>query len=114
MKNRAVDALMKCGIPCNILGFCYISHAMELFDNGWKDVKTTGVYEKIAKDFKTTGPRVERALRHAFQSYIYESKGNPFIEKYFDLNNQKNGAQLACFYYRLCRERELEELANER
>lgn len=108
MKNRATDALLKCGIPCNIKGFSYIVHAMELFDDGWKDVKTCVLYEKIAKDFDTTASRVERAMRHAFQTHIYECKGNPFIEKYFDLDNQKNGAQLSCFYYRLCRERELE------
>lgn len=107
MKNRAMDALLKCGVPCNIKGFSYIAHAMELFDNGWSNAKTTDLYAKIAKDFGTTASRVERAMRHAFLQHIYNC-GGITIEKYFDLVNQSNGAQLSCFYYRLCRERELE------
>ena len=107
MKNRASDALLKCGMPCNIKGFQCIVHAMVLFDNGWSNGKTCELYKKIAEDLGTTSIRVESALRHAF-SYVYE-KCNLFeVEKYFDLSNQKNGAQLACFYYRLCRERDLE------
>lgn len=107
MKNRATDALLKCGIPCNIKGFSYIVHAMELFDNGWKDVKTTCLYMKIAKDFDTTASRVERAIRHAL-GFIYATSLQSEVKNYFDLYNQRNGVQLSCFYYRLCRERELE------
>ena len=81
---------------------------MELFDDGWKDAKTTGLYMKIAKDFDTTASRVERAMRHAF-GFIYTKSTLSEVENYFDLCNQQNGAQLACFYYRLCRERELED-----
>ena len=106
MKNRAADVLLKCGMPCNIKGFLYVVHAMVLFDDGWVNRKTCELYNKIAEDLGTTSTRVERAMRHAF-SYIY-GQFNPLVEKYFDLSNQKNGAQLACFYYRLCRERDLE------
>lgn len=107
MKNRATDALLKCGMPCSIKGFSYIVYAMELFDNGWSNAKTTDLYAKIAKDFGTTASRVERAMRHAF-GFVYTKLPIKEVEKYFDLANQKNGAQLSCFYYRLCRERELE------
>lgn len=107
MKNRAADALLKCGIPSNIKGFSYIVHAMELLDNCLGKCKTCVLYEKIAKDFGTTAVRVERAMRHAF-GFVYTKLPIKEVEKYFDLANQKNGAQLACFYYRLCRERDLE------
>ncbi len=107
MKNRATDALLKCGMPCNIKGFSYIVHAMELFDDGWNKSRTCELYKKIAKDCDTTASRVERAMRHAF-GFVYTKLPISEVEKYFDLSNQKNGAQLSCFYYRLCRERELE------
>ena len=108
MKNRASDALLKCGMPCNIKGFQYIVYAMVLFDNGWANRKTCELYKKIAEDINTTASRVERAIRHSFQTHIYVCGGNSDVENYFDLDNQKNGAQLSCFYYRLCRERDLE------
>lgn len=107
MKNRAADVLLKCGMPCNIKGFHYIVHAMVLFDNGWANRKTCELYKKIGEDLDSTASRVERDMRHAF-SYVYTKLPVSEVEKYFDLYNQQNGAQLACFYYRLCRERDLE------
>lgn len=107
MKNRASDALLKCGMPCNIKGFQYIVHAMVLFDNGWSNRKTCELYKRIGEDLDSTASRVERDMRHAF-SYVYTKLPVSEVEKYFDLYNQQNGAQLACFYYRLCRERDLE------
>lgn len=104
MKNRATEALFKVGLPMNLKGFRYIVQAMELFDNGWENEKTTALYAKLAKDNNDVTYRVERSIRHALE-FIYKKGVREEVIKYFDLNNKTNSAQLACFYYRLCREK---------
>lgn len=108
MKNRATEALLKIGLPMSTLGFNYIVHAMELYDNGMNNCKTMDLYDQIAKDCNTSYQNVERPIRYALK-IITEKCVNDEVVKYFDLKNTKNSAQLACFYYRLCKEREAEK-----
>ena len=50
MKNRAINALIKMGMPADLKGFRYIVDAMCLFEHeGWRCVKTTTLYQKIAE-----------------------------------------------------------------
>ena len=112
MKNRATEALLKCGLSMNLKGFHYIVDAMRLLDEGWFGEKFMALYAKIAKINNSTPSRVERALRHALEIILTKCPLEE-VSMYFDLQNKTNSAQLTCFYYRLCKEREMEEKANE-
>lgn len=107
MRNKAISALIEMGVPANIKGFKYITDAMCLFaeDETWRTGKTTSLYWKIAQLNQTTPSRVERAMRHAFQSVLatgdFES-----VNKYLTFQNMKNSNLLAVLYIRLSQEGE--------
>ncbi|HBG12137.1 MAG TPA: hypothetical protein DDX68_10775, partial [Clostridium sp.] len=67
IKDRAKDVLIKMGMPSSILGFKYIPDVMELFEAGYENAKITALYVDIGKKHNSTGSRVERAIRHAFE-----------------------------------------------
>lgn len=108
MKYKAIDALLEMGMPVNIKGFHYIVTAMCLFEHeGWRCVKTTTLYQKIAEINNETASRVERAIRHAFSVVI--TKGHlETVEKYLSFHNTTNGNLLHVFYLRLKQEEEKE------
>ena len=112
MKNRATEALLKIGLPMSMLGFNYIVHAMELYDNGMNNCKTMDLYEQIARDYNTDYRNIERPIRYALTFIVNKGYKDEAV-KYFDLRNTKNSAQLTYFYYKLCKEREMEEKVNE-
>lgn len=110
MKNKAMDALIKIGMPAELKGFKYISDTMCLFekDETWIRGKTTMLYREIAKMNDTTASRVERAIRHAFSVVL--TKGDlEIVEKYLTLQNPTNSNLLAVFYIRLSQENKDEE-----
>lgn len=61
------DMLLSIGIPPNIYGYAYITYAVELLlkDSEYQHYVTKGLYVDIAKKYRTTPSRVERAIRHA-------------------------------------------------
>lgn len=61
------DMLLSIGIPPNIYGYAYITYAVELLlkDSEYQHYVTKGLYVDIARKYRTTPSRVERAIRHA-------------------------------------------------
>ena len=106
MKNKAINTLLEMGMPADINGFHYIVDAMCLFEHeGWRCVKTTTLYQKIAEINNETASSVERAIRHAFSVVI--TKGHlETVEKYLSFHNTTNGNLLHVFYLRIKQEEE--------
>lgn len=107
-KNRddIVDILLKVGIPAGVKGFTYIYDAMIFFDTDtyYQDGKICSLYSAIAKKHGTTASRVERAMRHAFETAI--TRGDPtIVEHYLDLVNTQNSNLLRTLYLRISQER---------
>lgn len=108
MKNKAIDALLEMGMPADIKGFHYIVDAICLFEHeGWRCVKTTTLYQKIAEINNETASSVERAIRHAFSVVITKGRLET-VEKYLSFHNTTNGNLLHVFYLRLKQEEEKE------
>lgn len=105
--NRAKieDVLLAMGVPAGILGFNYIVDAIQIFDERGTDIQITKeLYPEIAKKNNTTPPRVERAIRHAFE-VVRSRKGNPeVVEKYIGFTNCNNSSSLKQLYMMLKRE----------
>ncbi len=61
------DMLLQIGIPAHIKGYHYVREAIRLstLDISYLDGVTKILYPAIAKTYKTTASRVERAIRHA-------------------------------------------------
>lgn len=103
IKEKTKDVLIKMGMPVSIRGFKYIPDFMELFDAGYEDAKITGLYADVAKKHNTTGSRVERSIRHAFEGVV--AKGSrELVERYLSFDNTTNSALLKLLYYRLKQE----------
>ncbi|MFR3727712.1 sporulation initiation factor Spo0A C-terminal domain-containing protein [Lacrimispora sp.] len=103
IKEKTKDVLIKMGMPVSIRGFKYIPDFMELFDAGYEDAKITGLYADVAKKHGTTGSRVERAIRHSFETLIAKGRQD-LIGKYLSLDNTTNSNMLKLLYYRLKQE----------
>ena len=69
-KSYVVErTLIKLGIPTNCLGYRYLCHAIRLVFEREDYMKITGyLYPEIAKSFKSTPSKVERATRTAIKS----------------------------------------------
>ena len=66
--ERMVKKLLKemC-VPMNIKGYQYLSKAIVLLSKEKGMKISLGLYPKVAKEFGTTGSRVERSIRHAVE-----------------------------------------------
>lgn len=80
---RVKYLLKDIGIPMNLKGYNYIAVAIIKCAEDWNLTKgiTKKLYPEIAKRFKTTPSRVERAIRHAIEVSYSESKGKMFLEE---------------------------------
>ncbi len=103
IKDRSKDVLIKMGMPISIRGFKYIPDFMELFESGYEDAKITALYADVAKKYNTTGSRVERAIRHAFEGVVANAPRD-LMEKYLSYDNTTNSNLLKLLYYRLKQE----------
>lgn len=56
--------LIESGVFPNLYGFNYLVRAVEIVKKEGKIQVTKELYPKIAKEFKTTSCKVERAIRH--------------------------------------------------
>lgn len=86
MTSATAKLLKKTGVPNHIKGYEYLGEAIELVvkDRDQIHLITKSLYPSIAKKFKTTPTRVERAIRHAIETsfshltpdLMYELFGN--------------------------------------
>lgn len=69
LELRISDILREIGIPCNLKGYRYLRAAiiMSVEKPEVMDQIVNVLYPNIAKDFNTTGSRVERAIRRAIE-----------------------------------------------
>lgn len=100
-----MDVLLRIGIPAGVKGTIYICDAMELFDTDpyYPEGKISALYEEIARMHGTTSSRVERAIRHAFETGIHKGKQD-LVVQYLDMVNTQNGNLLRKLYFRLKQE----------
>lgn len=103
IKERAFDVLVKMGMPASLLGLQYITETMELFDNGYENTKITVLYDYVGRRNNSTGSRVERSMRHAFESVVLKGH-NDMVEKYLSFDNTSNANMLKLLYHRLKQE----------
>lgn len=98
------NALLEMGMPVALSGFNYIVSAVLKLDAAeWKYCKVVALYAQIGKEFNSTGSRVERAIRHAFETV--RLKGNvDFVQKYIGFDNNTNFNSLCKFLLVLKRE----------
>lgn len=66
---RISEVLHDLGVPAHVLGYHYLRHAilMTVEDMTVINAMTKVLYPSVAKEFNTTGSRVERAIRHAIE-----------------------------------------------
>lgn len=70
MKMVVTDIIHQIGIPAHIKGYHYLREAilLSLDDSEMLESVTKLLYPTVAKRFKTTSSRVERAIRHAIET----------------------------------------------
>lgn len=66
---RVSEVLHDLGVPAHVLGYHYLRRAilMAVEDMHVIHKMTRGLYPTVAREFNTTGSRVERAIRHAIE-----------------------------------------------
>ena len=69
-------AFARIGLPSSLMGYEYLVEAITkvVLDKKAINCIVKGLYVDIAKEFNTTGSRVERAIRHAIETAYY--RGN--------------------------------------
>ncbi len=110
MRDKVMDILLGIGIPANVKGLTYICDAIELFDTDpyYQDGKICSLYHDIAKKRDTTASRVERGIRHAFETAL--TRGNrELVERYLDVVNTQNSNLLRCLHFRIHQEERRKE-----
>lgn len=86
--ERIVKKLLKeMGVPLNIKGYRYLINAIVTLSKEKEMKISLGLYPKVAREFATTGSRVERAIRHAVERTF--EKGN------YDVINEVFGSKVS-------------------
>jgi two-component system response regulator (stage 0 sporulation protein A) len=87
----ATSILQKIGIPANLTGYYYLRLALVrcINDRSLLSGLTKVLYPMIAKDFKTTGQRVERSIRHS----IEKAWGANCADVYYKMLGRETPAQ---------------------
>ena len=69
LEVRVTDVIHQIGVPAHIKGYQYLREAIMMAVDNMDAVSaiTKVLYPSIAKKFKTTSSRVERAIRHAIE-----------------------------------------------
>lgn len=99
MRKKIENALFELGITPELKGFGYIRSAVEIIQNSEEITKIMdGLCVDVAKEFKTTNSRVERAIRSAFTRLDKESEA---FTKYINSEKLTNSALLYTLAYRL-------------
>lgn len=76
LERQITDLLHEVGIPAHIKGYNYLRTAIEFsYENSEYIGQVTKIlYPEIARKYRTTGSRVERAIRHAIE--VAWNRGN--------------------------------------
>jgi len=69
LEKQVTSIILEVGIPAHVKGYQYVRRAilMAIADPDVINGVTKIIYPTIAKEFKTTASRVERAIRHAIE-----------------------------------------------
>ncbi len=69
LESDVTDVIHEIGVPAHIKGYQYLRDAiiMSVNDNEMLGAITKVLYPTIARNYKTTSSRVERAIRHAIE-----------------------------------------------
>lgn len=106
MRNRAINALIEMGMPADLKGFEYIVDMMVLYQD--EEERYAGIvknYCTIAEKRNSTAPKIERAIRYAFEVVLI--KGNlEAVKKYLSFVHTTNSSQLHLLYIRLKQQEE--------
>ncbi|MBE6729770.1 MAG: sporulation transcription factor Spo0A [Ruminococcaceae bacterium] len=84
LELMVTDIIHRIGIPAHIKGYNYLREAIMLSvkDSEMINCVTKLLYPTIAKNFKTTSSRVERAIRHAIE-VAWDRGDVEVLESYF-------------------------------
>ena len=76
LERYITDIMLDVGVPAHLKGYCYLRDAILLSGRNMEVVGsvTKLLYPEIAKRFKTTDQKVERAIRNAIE--VSWSRGN--------------------------------------
>lgn len=101
-REKIENVLFEMGVPAGINGFEYIADAIEYMDEHGEHVSVTKeLYPAIAKKRNTVATRVERCIRHAFDT-VRDDKGDyDLVEKYIGYMNCTNSSSLVMLYKRI-------------
>lgn len=111
-RSEVENVLFEIGIPAGIKGFKYITDAILVLDKTENISVTKELYPMIAKKNNTTGSRVERAIRHAFEVARSPKGNHDVVEHYIGFMNCKNYSSLKMLYMRIKQESEENNSAN--
>ena len=69
IEMRVTDIIHEIGVPAHIKGYQYLREAITMTVNNMDNINaiTKVLYPTVAKKYKTTSSRVERAIRHAIE-----------------------------------------------
>lgn len=108
-KEKVEAVLFKMGMPANVKGFGYIVDGVLLLEEDSK-IKTTYLYFKVAQQHGTTGQRVERAIRHAFD-IVRSCRGDyDVVNHYIGFINCANSPSLSMLTMKIREEAEDSEI----
>ena len=108
-REKVEAVLFKIGMPANVKGFGYIVDSVLLLEEDSK-IKTTYLYFKVAQQHGTTGQRVERAIRHAFD-IVRSCRGDyDVVNHYIGFINCANSPSLSMLTMKIREEAEDSEI----
>ena len=83
-RMRIYDVLAEIGVPAGLLGWDYVTEAVEMVMDDPRAIQTMtkGLYPAIAERHQTTPTRVERAIRHAIER-AWERGGMEIQKRWF-------------------------------
>lgn len=108
-REKVETVLFKMGMPANVKGFGYIVDCVLILEKDSK-IKTTYLYFKVAQQHGTTGQRVERAIRHAFD-IVRSCRGDyDVVNHYIGFINCANSPSLSMLTMKIREEAEDSEI----
>ena len=91
METKVTNIIHKVGVPAHIKGYKYLRTAImkSIVDEDIINSVTKELYPQIALQYKTTPPRVERAIRHAIE-VAWNRGEEETLQKIFGYTVQSN------------------------
>lgn len=110
-KENVEDVLLRMGMSVNLKGFYYIRDSVLILDTE-KNIKITYLYFKVAKEYDSTAQRVERAIRHAFETVRNCKADFEVVEHYIGFINCTNSASLTMLRIRIKEDLKKQDMNN--